>query len=242
MTALITLEKVGQRLDGKEVLREVSFKIAEGEPLALAGPSGCGKSTLLQLVAGLDAPSAGRVLLGERLASEAGRVLVPPHRRGIGMVFQDLALWPMLSVLENVAAGMPASASSRRERRAAAADMLGRCGLSGFEKRKPVQLSAGQQQRVALARALVSAPRVLLLDEPFTGLDLTARESIVDEIAELTAREQVTVVLVSHDPWEIRTLCRRIVVVEDGTIAEQGALGELLDAPANATLRAMARR
>lgn len=241
MSALVEFDMVSKNLGGCPVLREIDFAIASGGHLALLGPSGCGKTTLLHLLAGLDAPTGGRVSIQGRTVSETGRVIVPPHRRGIGMVFQDLALWPGLSALENVAAGMPPGGATRKARRAEAEKMLGLCGLTGLERRKPAQLSAGQQQRVALARALAVEPLLLLLDEPFTGLDLTVKEDLVCEITEMAGRFGATVVLVSHDPWEVTTLCSRAVVIEDGVVAEQGELAQLLKAPSSGTLRAVAR-
>jgi len=241
MTPILHLESVTQRLGGRDVLRDISFSVNAGESIALLGPSGCGKSTLLRILSGLDAPAAGRVFLDKQPASETDRILIPPHRRGIGMVFQDLALWPGLTVLENVAAGLGASAGNRAARRDAARSMLKRCGLAGFDARRPDELSAGQQQRVALARACVARPRLLLLDEPFTGLDLTVKESILGEIATLARDADLTLILVTHDPWEVSTLCRRAVVIEDGALAEDVDLTNPLAEPASPTLCAMRR-
>lgn len=241
MTPLLRLESIAQRRGGRDVFRDITLAVNAGESLALLGPSGCGKSTLLRILSGLDAPAAGRVFLDEQPASEPGRILIPPHRRGIGMVFQDLALWPGLTALENVAAGLGASAGNKSERRAASRAVLDRCGLAGLESRRPAELSAGQQQRVALARALAARPRLLLLDEPFTGLDLIAKESILEEIAALAHETGLTLILVTHDPWEVSALCRRAVVMEEGTLVEDLDLTQPTPAPASRTLRAMQR-
>lgn len=241
MTPLLRLESVAQHLGDRDVFRGISFAVNAGESLALLGPSGCGKTTLLRIFSGLNAPAAGRVFLNDQPASEPGRILIPPHRRGIGMVFQDLALWPGLTALENVAAGLGASAGKKAERRAAARAMLERCGLDGLESRRPAELSAGQQQRVALARALVARPRLLLLDEPFTGLDLTVKESILGVIAALAQDIDLALVLVTHDPWEVSTLCRRAVVIEAGMLAEDVTLTDPSAEPLSPTLRAMRR-
>lgn len=242
MRSLFTFENTGLCLGQHEVLKAVSFVIRRGEPLALLGPSGCGKSTLLHLLAGLAAPSTGRILMEESLVSDAGRVLVAPHLRGIGMVFQDLALWPGLSAVQNVAAGIPSPRMSRHQRSTAASEMLRQCGLVGLNNRKPAQLSVGQQQRVALARALVSKPNLIVLDEPFTGLDLTVKKEIIAMVKTMARRAGATIVLVSHDPWEVESLCTRAVVLENGGVAEAGELARLLEAPESETLRTMASR
>lgn len=241
MNALVTFAAVDKDLGGRPVLSGISFEVAAGEHVAVLGPSGCGKTTLLHLLAGLDTPGAGSIAIEGRTVSEGGRILTAPHRRGIGMVFQDLALWPGLSALENVMAGMPAIGQNRGKRRDEAGRMLALCGMACLECRKPSQLSAGQQQRVALARAMAVKPRLLLLDEPFTGLDLTVKEDLLREIGDMATRFGATLVLVSHDPWEVATLCSRAVVLEDCVVAEQGDIEQLWKAPVSRTLRAMAR-
>jgi len=241
MTPLLRLESVTQHFNGRDVFRDITFTVNAGESLALLGPSGCGKSTLLRILSGLDAPVGGCVFLDDQTASEPGRILIPSHRRGIGMVFQDLALWPGLTALDNVAAGLGASAGKKTGRRAAARAMLERCGLAGLDSRRPGELSVGQQQRVALARALVAQPRLLLLDEPFTGLDLTIKENILGEIAALARDANLTLILVSHDPWEVSTLCRRAIVIEDGMLAEIAALSNTPAENTSLTLRTMRR-
>ena len=240
---LIQFENVSMCYGQETVLRKVSFVLAHEEHLALMGASGCGKSTLFALLAGLLAPDEGRITIGGDLVSKSGALVVPPHRRGIGMVFQDLALWPNLSALENVVMGIPCDAElNRAERTLRAGQMLDLCEIGELAARKPATLSGGQQQRVALARAMAAQPRILLLDEPFGGLDLTLKPQLLDEIRNLAERFNITMILISHDPWEISTLCRRAMVLENHGIREEGALDILLHNPASQTMKAMAAR
>jgi ABC-type Fe3+/spermidine/putrescine transport system ATPase subunit len=238
MTPLISIEGVAKSFGAEPVFREVSFEVWPGRHQALLGPSGCGKTTLLRLVTGLDTPDAGEIRVQGILASSPGRIHVEPQERKIGMVFQELALWPNLSALENVVLGMARMDLSRGERRAAAMEALKSCRLEGFEDRVPAALSAGQQQRVALARALAVRPVLLLLDEPFTGLDLTLKAEIFEEIRRLAGEFDLTLLLVTHDPLEAGALASEALVLEEGTCCEQGSLDDLLAKPVSATLRA----
>jgi ABC-type sulfate/molybdate transport systems ATPase subunit len=193
---------------------------------------------LLRLVCGLEAPSEGEIYIEGKIASDAKRVVLPPHHREIGMVFQELALWPHLSAFENVLLGMPRDFLDQKESLNAARDALGVCRLDGLENRKPSELSVGQQQRVALARALAPRPKLLLLDEPFTGLDVTLKVEIFSQIRQLVELFDLTMLLVTHDPWEAQALVSDALVLEDGSIREQGVLSELLSEPVSRTLRA----
>jgi ABC-type Fe3+/spermidine/putrescine transport system ATPase subunit len=228
---------VSKTYDGYTALSEVSFTLTAGEHTVIVGPSGCGKSTLLRLLAGLDAPSAGQVLLDGSVVSEAHKVLRPPHLRGIAMVFQDLALWPNLSVMDNVLLGLSGARLTKKEARARASAALALCGIESLVDRKPGTLSGGQQQRVALARAIAVRPTYLLLDEPFSGLDLATKTNLLEEITALAVKQKLTVVLVTHDPREALTLCRSALVLENGHVEEAGTLQDLLCAPRSQTLR-----
>jgi ABC-type Fe3+/spermidine/putrescine transport system ATPase subunit len=228
---------VSKQYDGRSALSGVSFAIAGGDHTAILGPSGSGKSTVLRLLAGLETPSSGRILADGKVISEPGRVHVPPHRRGIGMVFQDLALWPNLTASGNVLLGLAASGLSRREAQARTDEALAMCGIQPLAGRKPGTLSGGQQQRAALARAIAARPAFLLLDEPFSGLDLVIKSRLVKEIAALAARQGLTVILVSHDPMEATAICSRAIVLEDGRIQESGAWADVLGGPNSETLR-----
>jgi ABC-type Fe3+/spermidine/putrescine transport system ATPase subunit len=222
------------------VLADITFVLPAGEHTALLGPSGSGKTTVLRLLAALEAPTTGQVLLNDEVVSEANRIRRPPHRLGIAMVFQDLALWPNLSVLDNVRLGLTGGQLSRVEVRQRADEVLTLCGIQALAPRKPGQISAGQQQRVALARALATRPAFLLLDEPFAGLDLVVKTRLLREISQL-ATQQLTIVLVTHDPWEATVLCQSGVVLgASGRVEESGPLADLLRKPRSEMLKVFA--
>ncbi len=237
MTPVIEVRRLSKTYAAHVVLRQVSLALEPGEHLAVLGPSGCGKSTLLRLIAGLDPPTEGEIWMNGELASRAQRVLVPPHRRHLAMVFQDLALWPVLSVRENVRFGLAGTRHSPRERRQRVDEALEVCAIAELADRRPALLSGGQQQRVALARALAARPRLLLLDEPFSALDLRIKTRLYAEIRRICAATALTLVVVAHDPLEALALCDRAAVLERGAIAEQGQLETLLAVPTSDTLQ-----
>ncbi len=212
---------------GVPVLRGVDLAVPAGRSLVLLGPSGCGKTTLLRCIAGLEPILEGSVSVGGRELSRPGRV-EPPERRGIGMVFQDGALFPHLSVAQNVGYGLP-----RGERRGPRVDeLLALVGLEGYGDRRPATLSGGQQQRVALARALAPQPSVLLLDEPFSSLDTALRVQIRHEVHRLLVEIGITTVLVTHDQSEAFVLGDEVAVMHDGALVQVGPPAELYAAPA----------
>jgi ABC-type sulfate/molybdate transport systems ATPase subunit len=180
-------------------------------------------------LAGLESPDTGEVHLDGALASAVERIVIPPHQRAIGMVFQDLALWPNLTALDNVRLGETTNK--------AAHDALALCGIEELANRRPGELSGGQQQRVALARAIAAAPSFLFLDEPFGGLDWTTKSTLLDMISGLARERKLTLLLVSHDPAEVLALARHLVVLEGGRISESGPLAKVLDAPGTDTAR-----
>ena len=204
--------------EGAPVLHELDLSIGPGEVLALLGPSGCGKTTLLRVVAGLEVPSAGSVTVGDDVLTAPG-VTVAPERRGVGMVFQDWALFPHLSVAENVGFGLPRGERRDSER---ITETLALVGLDGLGDRSPSTLSGGQQQRVALGRALARRPGVLLLDEPFSNLDATLRTRVRSDVHRLLGEVGVTTVLVTHDRDEAFVLGDRVAVMLDGRIVQVG--------------------
>jgi iron(III) transport system ATP-binding protein len=199
--------------------------VERGEFVALLGPSGCGKTTLLRLIAGFERPDAGTVAIGGRHV--AGPAWVPPERRHVGMVFQDYALFPHLTVAENVAFGLPRAGRAGR-----LADALTLVGLTGLDDRYPAELSGGQQQRVALARALAPRPGVVLLDEPWSNIDPLMRASMRDELCAILREADVTVVLVTHEREEAFSLADRIALMQNGTIVQAGSPEEIYFEPA----------
>jgi putrescine transport system ATP-binding protein len=219
---------VSKRFGGVAALDDLTLDIAEGEVFCLLGPSGCGKSTLLRLLAGLEAPDTGRILLD-------GRDLVgtPPHRRPLNMMFQSYALFPHLSVAGNIAYGLKRAGLSRAEIAARTDEMLSLVQLDGLGSRYPAQLSGGQRQRAALARALARRPRVLLLDEPLGALDRRLRESTQAELKDLQARLGTTFVVVTHDQSEAMAIADRIGVMERGRIVQAASPREIYERPAN---------
>jgi ABC-type Fe3+/spermidine/putrescine transport system ATPase subunit len=231
------VRSVGKNYGASRALCDVSFTVAAGEHLAVLGPSGSGKSTALRLLAGLEAPDAGSVLLNDVPISEPGRILLPPHRRGISLVFQDLALWPNLTAQANVMMGLSGLALARREALTRTREALSLCGIEELASRKPGAMSGGQQQRVALARAVAVRPAFLLLDEPYAGLDLVLKSRLLPELRDLAALRDMTVILVTHDPLDAISLCRSAVVLDRGRVAESGPLADLLAAPRSELLR-----
>ncbi len=216
------------------VVRDLSLVIRDGEFLTFLGPSGCGKTTTLRMIAGFLPPTAGRVVLGGRvLSSAAERILVPPERRGMGMVFQSYAVWPHLTAAQNVAYPLRHAGMARIEVEARARRALELVHLEAYASRYPQELSGGQQQRIALARAMVMEPAVLLLDEPLSNLDPGLREEMRGEIAELHARLGFTVVYVTHDQAEAMALSGRIAVLLGGRVAQVGSPRELYERPAD---------
>jgi len=226
----IDVRGVSKRFGALEVLRDVDLRVEPGRIVALLGSSGCGKTTLLRTVAGLERLDAGEVRVGDRVLSASARdIHLPPEKRQVGMVFQDWALFPHLTVAQNVGYGLP-----RSERRGSRVDAaLHMVGLDGLGDRQPATLSGGQQQRVALARALAPQPGVLLLDEPFSNLDSTLRVQVRTEVHQLLAELGVTTVFVTHDQEEAFVLGHEVAVMQAGRIAQQARPADLYARPAN---------
>ncbi|MFF0145376.1 thiamine transport system ATP-binding protein [Amycolatopsis sulphurea] len=209
-------------------VREARLDLADGEVLALLGPSGSGKSTLLRAITGLEPMSAGTVAWdGADLAA------VPVHKRGFGLVFQDGQLFPHRDVAANIAFGLRMHGVPRAQHAKRVAELLDLVGLAGFERRRVTELSGGQAQRVALARALAPEPRLLLLDEPLSGLDAGLREQLAIDLAELLRRSKITALLVTHDQEEAFTLADRVAVLDAGEIRQEGAVGSVWRRPAD---------
>ncbi len=223
---LLRIEGVAKKFGGFRAVDGVSLDIAAGEFFALLGPSGCGKTTLLRMLAGFETPDEGRILLdGKDIAQ------VLPHERPVNMMFQNYALFPHLSVRDNIAFGLKRAGMARRDIDTRVAEMVALVKLDGLEKRKPDQLSGGQRQRVALARSLARRPKVLLLDEPLAALDKKLRESTQLELMELQRRLGMTFIIVTHDQAEAMTVAARIGVMDAGRLDQVATPRELYEAP-----------
>jgi iron(III) transport system ATP-binding protein len=211
----------------------VSFAVEPGEFISLLGPSGCGKTTTLRCIAGFERPDGGRILVdGQPVTDAAAGIFVAPNRRRFGMVFQSYAIWPHMTVLDNV--GYPLKVGggmSRAQLRERVQEQLRVVGLSGLEERYPAQLSGGQQQRVALARALVMEPSLLLFDEPLSNLDAKLRERMRFELIEIQSRLGIPAVYVTHDQAEAMVMSRRVIVMDGGHIAQSGPPEEVYETP-----------
>lgn len=225
----ITIEGLTKRFEQQVVLQDLNLTIAEGSFFTLLGPSGCGKTTLLRCIAGFCEPEAGRILFD---LDDITRI--PAHQRNIGMVFQDYALFPDKTVLNNVAYGLKARKLSRDEVATRTLEALDLVGLRPFADRYPAQLSGGQRQRVALARALVIKPRVLLMDEPLSNLDTKLRQSMREVIRDLQRQARITTVFVTHDQEEALALSDQVAVMQNGRIAQMGEPESLYALPETA--------
>jgi len=225
---LLVLDRVSKRFGPglSQAVDGLSLRVAEGEILALLGPSGCGKSTTLRLIAGLETPESGTITLRGRVVAGLGHA-VPPEERGVGIVFQDYALFPHLTVGDNVGFGLARAA--RRDRVGEVIDLV---GLGGLAARYPHELSGGQQQRVALARALAPAPAVMLLDEPFSNLDADLRAQMRDEVERILRSSATTAVFVTHDQEEAFTLADRVGVLRAGCVEQLATPSQIYHRPA----------
>lgn len=229
----VTFENVSYAVRGKSILSDVSLELAAGCIACLLGPSGCGKTTLLKLAAGVLRPSEGRVFIDE--VEVAGRSrFVPPEKRNVGLMFQDFALFPHMTVAENVAYGL--YALSKPEAQKVALRALERVGLKNVANRYPVGLSGGEQQRVALARAIVPRPQVILMDEPFSGLDQRLRESVRAETLALVRETRATCLLVTHDPNEALAFADQIFLMQNGRLVQSGTPQQLVEQPLDASV------
>ena len=228
---ILGLEGVGHSYDGvTEVVSGFSLGVGAGEIVCLLGPSGCGKSTVLRLAAGLEPLQKGRIKLrGEMIAEGESRMCEPPERRNVGLVFQDFALFPHLTVARNVGFGLTGLADDQRGQRVQEA--LGQVGMGAYLGAYPHALSGGQQQRVALARALAPQPSVMLLDEPFSGLDARLREQIRDDTLRVLKRSGAAILLVTHDPEEAMFMADRIYLMQAGKLIQSGPPAEVYARP-----------
>ena len=221
---MIEMRAVSKDYNGRRVIDNVSLKVETGERVVLFGPSGCGKSTVLHLIAGLVIPDSGEILIDEDLVARAYRNLREPEQRGIGMVFQDLALWPHMTVGENIEFGLKAKRIPYEQRAQRVREMIDLVRLGDYLKARPGELSGGQQQRVALARALALAPRILLMDEPLSTLDDELNNQLREEILRLHSDLGFTLVYVTHSRVEAKELGTRTIHIRQGRVEQENAL------------------
>ncbi len=231
---IVEIDNIVRRFGQVTAVDHVTIDIEEGEYVVLLGPSGCGKTTTLRLVAGLDVPDEGEIRVdGRVVASAASRVFEPPQRREIGLVFQTYALWPHMTVTDNIAFGLDVQRRPRREIRERVTQALTYMQLDGLAERYPHELSGGQQQRVALARMLVARPRIYLMDEPLSNLDAKLRMEMRAELQRVHKDLECTTIYVTHDQLEATALGSRIIVMKDGKVAQDGTPLEVYERPAN---------
>jgi putative spermidine/putrescine transport system ATP-binding protein len=226
MTPAVRFQNASRRFGSVRAVDGVTLDIVEGEFFAMLGPSGSGKTTCLRLIAGFEQPDEGHIeIFGETAEG------VPPYKRNVNTVFQDYALFPHMTVGENVAYGLRIKGVGRADREAKARDALAMVKLAGYEDRRPAQLSGGQRQRVALSRALVNGPKVLLLDEPLGALDLKLREQMQEELKALQKELGITFVFVTHDQGEALSMANRVAVFNDGKIMQVGSPADVYERP-----------
>lgn len=224
----VRVERVRKSYDQQTVLHDLTLSVGRGELVTLLGPSGCGKSTLLRIVAGLTPPDHGRVIIDGTDVTH-----VPPKNRGVGMVFQSYALFPNLTVWENIAFGLMMKKWDKQSIKKKVAQMMELVGLEGKEKAYPRELSGGQQQRVALARSLVTEPKVLLLDEPLSALDAQIRKNLQKQLRMIQQELKMTTILVTHDQEEAMAISDRLIVLNKGRIVQHGTPHDIYTRPAN---------
>ncbi len=230
-TTMLEAKGLGKSFGATVALKDLSLFVEQGEVLALLGESGSGKTTLLRIIAGFEAPSAGKLFVqGAEIASN--KLLIPPEKREVGMVFQDYALFPHLTVAQNIQFGLQ-SLLNKEEKEARVRETLHLVGLVNMEKRYPHELSGGQQQRVAIARALAPKPKLLLLDEPFSNLDESLKAQVRKEVKDLLKQLGITAVFVTHDTKDALATADRIAMLRNGELQQQGSPMELYSQPAN---------
>jgi iron(III) transport system ATP-binding protein len=218
--SMIELRGVSKDYNGRRIINTMSLKVESGERVVLFGPSGCGKSTVLHLIAGLVTPDSGEVLINEEIVANESGNLREPEQRGIGMVFQDLALWPHMTVAENIEFGLRAKQFPSNKRKERVREMTDLVGLGDYLKAKPAELSGGQQQRVALARTLALAPPIVLMDEPLSTLDNALNLQLREEIMRLHGDLGFTLVYVTHNREEAQQLGTRTIYLKQGRVEE----------------------
>ncbi len=224
---IVQVENVSKSYNKTPVIRVVSREIEKGERVVILGPSGCGKTTLLRMIAGFIHPDKGRIIIDGKTVADNRKCIIEPENRQVGMVFQDLALWPHMTSCKNIEFGLKAKKAPKAEIRERIDTILEKVQMVQFKNAYPGELSGGQQQRIALARALVTRPKILLMDEPLSSLDTDLRQVLIREILRLQEELVTTMIYVTHDREEAFSLATRIVVMEDGQIKKMGTVSEI---------------
>jgi iron(III) transport system ATP-binding protein len=234
MSAPLQLQGVAVWRNNRVLLDDIDLTIKPDTILALTGPSGSGKTTLLRTMVGLEVLTRGEILMFGHPVSAPNRILVPPEQRGIAMVFQDLGLWPHMTVSEHLQFALSAQSLPKSERNARVRSTLQSVGLERRERDRPATLSGGERQRLAFARAIVSEPSLLLLDEPFSNLDIVLKQELLELLRKLLVERGTAAVLVTHDPREALQLTKDFAILEQGRLTQRAVLGDLVASPATA--------
>lgn len=229
----LEIKQLSKHFNKKRVVKGVSFSVEQEQLLALLGPSGCGKTTTLRMIAGLETPDNGEIWIEGTLASHGRKIMISQKHRHIGMVFQDLALWPHMTVYENIEFGLKAHGLIRTERRKKIEAVLNRVNMQNYTNVYPGKLSGGQQQLIAIARAIVTKPKLLLMDEPLSSIDVKLREDIRQEIRRIQQETQITTVYITHDQEDAFLLADKIAVMNNGKLEQIGSPEEIYSSPAS---------
>ncbi len=221
----VKVQHISHTFGSQPALLDVSCQMEAGRITCLIGPSGCGKTTLLRLIAGLETPAEGEIYIGDELVSEAEEIIVPPHKRNVGFIFQDLALWPHMTIFENIAFGL--KQKGVKGVKAEVMKILEQYGIPDKAERHPHELSGGQKQMVAIARSMILNPGLLLMDEPLANVDVQVRKKILDVVQKLQKEQGISVVYVSHDVRDALLIGHSIIVIQEGKILLQGNSKEI---------------
>jgi ABC-type Fe3+/spermidine/putrescine transport system ATPase subunit len=224
---IVKVENVSKAYNKIPVIREMSLAVEKGERIVILGPSGCGKTTLLRLIAGFINPDKGKITIDGKAVADNGKCIIAPEGRQVGMVFQDLALWPHMTSYKNIEFGLKAKSVPKAEIRERIDTILEKVQMVEFKNAYPGELSGGEQQRIALARALVTHPKILLMDEPLSSLDTDLRHVLMKEILRLQEELAITMIYVTHDRGEAFSLATRIVVMKEGKIQKIGTVSQI---------------
>jgi len=224
---IVKIENVSKSYNKTPVIKAISLNIEKGERIVILGPSGCGKTTLLRMIAGFIHPDKGKLIIDGQTVADNGKCIIDPESRQVGMVFQDLALWPHMTSYKNIEFGLKAKKVPKAEIRRRIDAIFEKVQMVQFRNAYPGELSGGQQQRIALARALVTRPKILLMDEPLSSLDTDLRQVLRREILRLQEELAITMIYVTHDREEAFSLATRIVVMEDGKIKQMGTVSRI---------------